>query len=100
MRSQDGTAADYRPLSSQPEMSLPSLPAVALGLPPGASESARWSRSSWSAREYFRLERAREVLSQEHGTDVSGLAARIGKLEWWLGDLLALVVQLAGDQQA
>jgi hypothetical protein len=41
------------------------------------------------------VEQAREVLAQPSGTDAYGLAKRVGALEWWLGDILALVAQLA-----
>lgn len=42
------------------------------------------------------LDRARGILAQEHGHDAASLAYRLGQLEWHLGQLLALVDQLAG----
>jgi hypothetical protein len=38
-----------------------------------------------------RLDRARELLTAEHGHDPASMAARVGQLEWHLAELLALV---------
>ena len=44
--------------------------------------------------------RARAALQEEHGTDVHDLSVRIGQLEWWLGDILALVDSITGVTDA
>ena len=41
-----------------------------------------------------RVNRARQALAETHGTDAYGLACRVGQLEWWLGEMIALVGQL------
>jgi len=38
-----------------------------------------------------RLDRARELLTAEHGHDPASMAARVGQLEWLCRELLALV---------
>ncbi len=42
-----------------------------------------------------RIDRARAVLAEPHGYDAADLAAHIGKLDYWLRDILSLVGQLA-----
>ena len=44
-----------------------------------------------------RVDRARRALAREHGSDIGELAYRVGQLEWWIGDLLALIDDLTGD---
>jgi hypothetical protein len=44
-----------------------------------------------------RVDRAREVLTQRQGTDTYSLAVRVGQLEWWVGDLLALIDALTAS---
>ena len=41
-----------------------------------------------------RTERARAVLGEAHEYDAGSLAAHIGKLDYWLRDMLSLVGQL------
>ena len=41
-----------------------------------------------------RTERARAVLGEAHESDAGSLAAHIGKLDYWLRDMLSLVGQL------
>ena len=41
-----------------------------------------------------RLDRARAVLAEPHGYDAGDLAAHIGRLDYWLRDVLSLVGQL------
>ncbi len=43
-----------------------------------------------------RADAAREALGAEHGCDVMSLAERVGRLEWHLAEMLALVGELAG----
>lgn len=42
-----------------------------------------------------RVDRASRALAEAHGTDAYGLACRVGQLEWWLAEMIALVGQLA-----
>jgi hypothetical protein len=44
-----------------------------------------------------RVDRARQALAQDRGPEVEDLAYRIGRLEWWLADMLSLVDQLTGQ---
>lgn len=41
-----------------------------------------------------RAERARAVLAEKHGYEPANMAGRIGRLEWHLQELLALVGEL------
>ncbi len=43
-----------------------------------------------------RVEAARRVLADPPAHEPMDMAARIGRLEWHLGELLALVAELAG----
>lgn len=45
-----------------------------------------------------RVERARAVLDEPHDYEPADMAARIGKLQWHLGELLALVGELSGAE--
>lgn len=45
------------------------------------------------------VDRAREVLAQEHDSGLYGLAVRIGQLEYHLGELLALTDRITKDAQ-
>lgn len=49
-----------------------------------------------TATQQLVIDGARRVLAAKHGYETADLAARIGALEWHVGDLLALVGQLAG----
>lgn len=41
--------------------------------------------------------RARALLGEPHGHDAADLAYRLGRVEFYLGDLLALVATLTSD---
>lgn len=43
------------------------------------------------------LDRARALLAQDHGHDAGSLAYRLGQVEYYLGDILTLVDQIAQD---
>lgn len=58
-------------------------------------------RDELTKDEARRLQRARAVLaSGETGHDIGDLAARIGRLEWWLGDIVKLVESLTGQDRS
>ena len=44
------------------------------------------------------IDAAREALAAGHGYDVASLGRRVGALEWWLKDVLALVDELTATK--
>ena len=50
-----------------------------------------------TADQAARVERAREVLAEPAVYEPAAMAGRIGRLEWHLEELLALVGQLGGE---
>ena len=47
-----------------------------------------------------RVAAARELLDAEHGYDAAELAPRVGRLEWHLAEMLALVGELRVNNEA
>jgi len=45
------------------------------------------------------VERARAVLTDPPAHEPAGMTDRIGRLEWHLGELLALIGELAGQER-
>lgn len=64
---------------------------------PGSTEDAMPLTPDQQAR----VDRAREVLDEKrHEYDPESMAAQIGRLDYWLRDMLAIVGQLAGEPPA